>query len=373
MSDYLMTYEITLETLAPLFIGSGMEIGKKEYIYYKPKTMVMIPKLSRMYQELAKLKLDKKYEDYLLNDNRDLATWFRNQKIEYKQYLPWMDYELNGRDAEFEGDSSRNRVKGIQLFIKDAYGCPYVPGSSLKGALRTVFIGGRLIHKGNSAARDRVKNFREAIRNNLLKNEAAELEGDILRTMNREGTRRNDAVNDVLSGLIVSDSRPLRTEDLTLCRKIDVSVKGDENKLNILRECIKPNTKIRFTITIDSKIFPYRIEDILDAMNAFYRQYEKVYKKKFLPDCDYLEDVLYLGGGSGYATKTVTYPLLGEAEGVKTVNKIIDQTLSPKIKNQHKHSQDMCMGVSPHMLKCTKYQGRLYEFGLCRFGVNLTP
>lgn len=371
MNSYLKTYDITLETLAPLFIGSGADIKKKEYVYLKQENKVFIPNLPKMYQGLRKLGKGREYENYLLNDGRALAAWFSEQQIGYKQYAQWMDYELASGDVDFEGnDKKGNRTKEIQLCIKDAYGCPYVPGSSLKGALRTVLIGDHLMEKEYPDMRNKVRNFKETSRNRLLGWENKELETEVLHTLNRK-KRKDDAVNDVLSGLRISDSKPLQVTDLTLCQKIDVSIKGNENKINTLRECIKPGTKIQFSITIDSQIFPYSVEDILKSVRSFYHQYE-IFKNKFpiAIEFDSAEDVIYLGGGCGYATKTVTYPLLGQEDGVKTVSRIIDQTLSPVSRRQHKHVQDVGLKVSPHTLKCTRFEGKIYEFGLCRLKIH---
>ena len=33
MKPYLKSYQVTLQALGPVFIGSGREIGKKEYIF----------------------------------------------------------------------------------------------------------------------------------------------------------------------------------------------------------------------------------------------------------------------------------------------------------------------------------------------------
>lgn len=48
VSSYLKNYTIELTTLAPVFIGSGEQLGKKEYIYnkYEKKAWIfMIEKL----------------------------------------------------------------------------------------------------------------------------------------------------------------------------------------------------------------------------------------------------------------------------------------------------------------------------------------
>ena len=60
------------------------------------------------------------------------------------------------------------------------------------------------------------------------------------------------------------------------------------------------------------------------------------------------DETVFLGGGSGFVSKTVIYSLLGEREGVQAVQDIFDKTYVPK---EHKHYKDCRLGVSPHVLK----------------------
>lgn len=53
----------------------------------------------------------------------------------------WADYRMNTGDIV-----SGRRLSLLDTFIKDLYGCPYIPGSSLKGALRTILLV-YMIHK----------------------------------------------------------------------------------------------------------------------------------------------------------------------------------------------------------------------------------
>ena len=87
--------------------------------------------------------------------------------------------------------------------------------------------------------------------------------------------------------------------------------------------------------------------------------------KKFAGADRPLPGTVYLGGGTGYFTKTVLYPLLGYKEGLRTASRILDQTLPPKIREKHGHNLDARKGVSPHMLKCTEYRGKRYQMGMC--------
>ena len=368
MAKGLQHYTITLITEGPLFIGSGKTIGKKEYIFDARRQLVHIPDLVKMNRFFLERRLEKAYEEYILNDKRDFAAWLRSNQIDEHQYRSWVRYSIDSGDAVFE----QRGKKEIATFLKDAYGCPYVPGSSLKGALRTVLLAAEVLNEP-----DRFRRSRNAVRNaelrpgskGNLREEKNQLEQGVFHTLNRNEKRKSDAVNDLLCGLRIGDSEPLRVDDLALCQKIDVTRDGVDKRLPILRECIRPETEIRFPLTIDPRYCTLTPQDIMEAANQFVRFYDKCFLEKF-PTRDIRGGGnLYLGGGCGYVSKTVTYPLLGE-QSVRRVSEIINATLSRTAAIQHKHSRDASRGVSPHMIKCTQYDGQLYEMGACSLEIQ---
>ena len=140
MRESLRTYRLRLETLAPVFIGSGGKINKKEYILDGDEAL--IPDMRKMYEGLRRAGLAGEYEDYLLNEERgDLGIWLDRNRIGRETYLPWIAYTLDSGDVYFDN----NRSREVMTFVKDAYGCPYVPGSSVKGMLRTVLLASELM------------------------------------------------------------------------------------------------------------------------------------------------------------------------------------------------------------------------------------
>ena len=60
------------------------------------------------------------------------------------------------------------------------------------------------------------------------------------------------------------------------------------------------------------------------------------------------------------------HPLFGAAEGVTTTVKVMENTMNPKSFAIHKHKNDNRIGISPHILKCTRYNGERYQMGKCR-------
>lgn len=369
MGNELRHYTIELYAEGPVFVGDGKKIGKKEYIFLPRAQKVHVPDLEKMCVFFLKHGLMRSYETYLMEDRRDFAVWLRNNGVTEREYLPWIAYTLDSGDAVIE----QKGKKEIATFLKDAYGCPYIPGSSLKGALRTILLGTELIqHPERYADTKRSVQMKKLgdKKKYLLQDEVQSLERSVFRTLQRDKDHRSNAVNDRLSGLRVGDSEPLSIEDLTLCQKVDVTTDGRERPLPILRECLKPGTVIRFPLTLspESSLTP---EAIQHAATTFAQYYDDCFLNAFPLNEINGGGNLYLGGGSGYATKTITYPLLGKGTAqVQRVSEIIDATLSFKARSQHKHREDRRKGVSPHMLKCTRYQGELYEMGACAMEIK---
>ena len=47
---------------------------------------------------------------------------------------------MNSGDALLGNGGKQGRTHEIQCFIKDAYGMPYIPGSSIKGMIRSALL-----------------------------------------------------------------------------------------------------------------------------------------------------------------------------------------------------------------------------------------
>jgi CRISPR type III-A-associated RAMP protein Csm5 len=89
----------------------------------------------------------------------------------------------------------------------------------------------------------------------------------------------------------------------------------------------------------------------------YYRSFQKKFSGMPAPKVNYL----YLGGGSGFASKTVVNSLYTDDKSkIRLTQKIFEKTKVPK------HYKDNEYGVSPHILKCTRYQGQTLQMGLCK-------
>lgn len=370
MRPYLSTYKIVLETKAPLYIGSGKLMGKKEYIYNRAEKEVFVPDIMKMYRGLSKKGLGRAYEKFLLDSREtDLYLWLKNHNVSVKEYKEWENYSYDSTDIVFD-----KRTRDVSLFVKDPYGNPYIPGSSLKGALRTIFCVNEILY--DERTKRQTQNLIEKqLRGSkpgrgYLQKEINNIESNIFHNLDIKDIPKYNAVQDNMKGVIISDSRSLKVTDLTLCQKIDVDTRGRRTRMPILRECIKPGTKIEFDLTIDDSINGYYDESILEAVNNFLEGYYQFLDK--YENTEREKDIIYLGGSVGFASKTILYGLFPEREAVKVISTIFDKTLPKPIKQQHHHERDLRLGVSPHIKKCTEYAGKEYEFGKCKITIEET-
>lgn len=387
MRESLRTYRLRLETLAPVFIGSGGKINKKEYILDGEEAL--IPDMRKMYEGLRRAGLAGEYEDYLLNEERgDLGIWLDRNRIGRETYLSWIAYTLDSGDVYFDN----NRSREVMTFVKDAYGCPYVPGSSVKGMLRTVLLASELMarpEKYNGVKRrilsEQEKDFQKGKPDRrYLQRENAGMEQSAFYILERSDKKKADAVNDLFAAIRIGDSRPLSTEDLVLCQKVDMKPDGEEKDLPLARECLKPGIVIECDLTVDEGLLRERNvpvltpEKIMNAVSRFHKMYQEVFRGKFqnMPESDMQSGdeeesrSVYLGGGCGFLSKTEVYPMFGDREGVKNAQRIFRRTLGKDLYEKHEHDLDAKRNVSPHVYKLTRYRSQAYEMGKCLISIE---
>ncbi|MCD8090352.1 MAG: type III-A CRISPR-associated RAMP protein Csm5 [Clostridiales bacterium] len=387
MDSFLKQYKIKLTALAPVFIGSGQEINKKEYIF--DRNLVYVIDSYKLMEAVARRNLTDSYLRFMQGSGKPSQN--RNRGYKYENARPvtlknWL-YDNGIRDYErvsayvlkgAENLDDRRSLKAIQLFIKDAYNKPYIPGSSLKGLLRSIILWNEVgvsnnipdakrIKENSSQISARLKNTFDRKEKNKLLLKLAENSNNLEKIFfNREIDKASISI---MRGLIISDSRPLSLDDLVLCEKIDYSPDGTKKKPNIVRECIRPGTVIEFDMTIDEGIFSsvrgegkYTAEVLRKMISQYSKDYYNLITQYFIKG-KYEPDTVFFGGGAGYFSKTVSYNLFDRNAAVDFVKNYLSKT-TPAV---HKHFNDNA--VSPHMQKCTSSDGRSYEMGKCKIEI----
>ena len=312
MESYLKHYRMKLKTLAPLYIGSGKEVTKKQYIFANNKIYVIdVPKFLKF---IADKNLTDKYMTFLQNDDPRIKLKDFLEKYGIRNYDDITAYVLKGVE--------NNRK--LQEIKKDAkYEAKTSDGRSIKRNL------GRIS---------------DILEKNYLTKNIEEKDVSIMR------------------GLIVGDSKPVSLDNIVLCQKIDVSPNGKEKTINTMRECIRPNVDIEFDLTIDSSVLGFDIETLLKYIENYSNKYYQVMMYPF-KNVEEIDNSMFLGGGAGYFSKTVSYILFDEEkeyDGIDFTRDLLKKTTPYK----HKHEKDR--DISPHMQKCTRCNGKMYEMGKCR-------
>lgn len=358
-----------MEVKSPLFIGSGKEISKNDYIYIPKEKTIYVMDFKKLFDNLKKWKLLDQYEELMMQGGNgkykgNLMKMLTSYGITEAEIKKCNSYSYTTTGNDFDTRSCRN----INEFMRNPYHMPYIPGTSLKGAIRTALLA-KLVSENTSAFESEKREIERLICSRVpkLKSKLAEqtkkIENKMLFTLNRKHNNPFDALNDCFCGLQISDSEPLSCSDITLCRKIDFKPEDDNGKdMPIFRECLKPKTKVKFQMVIDETKFGYSIKDLQEAIYFMNIQYHKNFLDYFGKEA-VERDIIYLGGGTGYATKTFMYLLFPREKAVELIAKFMQLT-TPR---EHNHNKDVYVyHVSPHMQKSTLYQENWYDFGMCK-------
>ncbi len=367
MADDMLYYKVKLKTIGPLFIGDGGTLAKSEYVLNRNVNKVYVIDTLKMYNGLKRLNLLNEYEKFVMKGNADLYYFIKENNL-LKEYEKWSKYSYYIDKAIL-----RSRFE-IKTFIKDAYLKPYVPGSSLKGAVRNAMLNGELIENNSE-----YKGIAAEVSNERFRNRTGYMRvpsNKIELSLKYIKDNKDEDTYSIFSGFMVSDSKPLSENDIILCGKKDVSPNGKVSNIPILRECIKPGTTIEFTVKIDRKKFNYNAEDIYKYINIMYNNTKNKFLSSFKSisaDRINIKNPIYVGGGSGYVSKTATYSLFENKDrAVKVTSEILHNTTPRAKKADLDHRLDFeKYRVSPRKRKCTEYRGETYDFGLC--SVNFEP
>ena len=298
---------------------------------------------------------------FLQNDDPRIKLKDFLEKHGIRNYDDITAYVLKG----VENIDDKRSLKNVSLCVKNAYNEPYIPGSSIKGMLRTVILwnviydtpeNSRKLQEIKKDAKHEAKTSDgRSIKRNL---------GRISDILEKNYLTKNIEEKDVsiMRGLIVGDSKPVSLDNIVLCQKIDVSPNGKEKTINTMRECIRPNVDIEFDLTIDSSVLGFDIETLLKYIENYSNYYYRLMMCQF-KNVEEIDNSMFLGGGAGYFSKTVSYILFYEEkenDGIDFTRDLLKKTTPYK----HKHEKDR--DISPHMQKCTRCNGKMYEMGKCR-------
>ena len=277
-------------------IGNGQQYGKKDYFAHGGKIAVL--DVRKFVSRLAPEQVTR-YCGFLENAyDRSGLQGFLTQE----QNADLLRIAQSSIAYRIDSPIATARRGSIQYhdvwqFVKDSSGNPYIPGSSVKGMLRTALLLNMVLDDAGLRAATDIdtiadsKKARSATAGAKLNKAAFWKE--------RPNPRDPGVVNDIMRYVLVSDSEPLSVDDLVFAKKYDKFSKGDSvdhkldmgkltvkegNELDVYRECLRPGTTVSIDVVIDERIDEYLSSPELDArgLSKILQRSFDFYSKRFL-------------------------------------------------------------------------------------------
>lgn len=341
-------YQITLTVLSSLYIGSGKSYDRFSYIQRGDQCYVLND--VAWTQILCQHGLFEQYLQVVQQKGRSLNLYedvVRAWQLDFTQ----IQKHAVSRIIPIDHEVGAFKLHEIHQFMKTPQGLPYIPASSLKGAIIAAL---------------QAQHFR---------------------------SRQISPTEDELSRLkfpeiSISDSTPAQLSDLIVRPKVDYILTGNRvvvahEKMPLYREYLRPQASVNFTLTIN----PYAIRqtpetprqhavitDIAQVMHALdakkasmfdektgiYGQYTKAYYPAGLTD----HSVVVLGGGAGFHSKSAIGNL-GQGRDISMVE--TRKILQSKFR-KHNHDQDN--PICPRGIKVCKIEDVPLMVGICALSIE---
>lgn len=348
------TYELTC--ISPIHIDNGELLKQYEYIFTRDRNQQRIYFLdkAKWMNFLVRHELIDDYAQKVFSGRINLRGWLQSQQI---GSLSSIIREVCNASADvYLVREGQQRVNDISRQVKTPDGTPYIPGSTLKGAIRSaiLFHDIRQHPEDYRPFWDPIKAAMEARNRRQMRDLAQNIERQAFTRLKQYKDRPDDALQSVMKGLSVSDAMLVGHErDTVILQKYDVSAVRREglngHPLALFRECIPAGRKFRFSMTLDKNIARFIGITSLDDVWQWVRDYlafglakEKAvfgheYKGEF--EESQLADTR-LGGGTGFLSKTVYYALAPENEGRPVLAEFFDKVLFTRRSCHHHMTKD---------------------------------
>lgn len=261
-----------LHFITPVYIGSGLKLDKMDYVVRGGRVLVIN---------------QRRLADHGGIDPDELSDAMEARTFDIGAFLNRKGIDPTGVTA-YSIACSRSPQGEILACLKDGLGNPYIPGSSIKGALRTMILWERI--KTDSSMREEARaKVLSAIERAGPRNAGAWAGQPLERLfLGRDPIKGNHPNYDHLRALKVSDSPVISKERLRLFEVEVKNLKNEklETKMTLWVEAFEPGVKTDISFDIDKFLkredvkskLGLKLDDLMDLekiSRSYYSDYIK--------------------------------------------------------------------------------------------------
>lgn len=244
---------LRIKTLCSLHIGTGLQLGPKEYARQGQQIFVAKPeKLLALVRRSPRL--ENAFLTFCEDEKQTLTDFLRQQRIDFEDI------------AIYKVTAIGQVARAIPVFIKNFEGKPYLPGSSLKGVVRSALIRSRILADQTlrTIVERTVKDDLDEIRRQRNPNISywRKIIGmDVERNFFGE-----DEHHDLMRCLQFGDSTTCEPQELRIAEVRALSL-GSDGNLHLAREPRRPEREMR---PVTPEVLPKNIEVVCRFTVNFY-------------------------------------------------------------------------------------------------------
>lgn len=300
-SDKYFTLKLRLKTITPIFIGTNQANELSPYSdFIQESGKVIFIDQNKLEKALANK--PSLIDDFVKNIRLSMDNSKTRSEFDLKEFIEnnLGDIELI-KKYELSTDSDLGKTK-IRRFIS-TNGYPFIPGSTIKGALRTAIIYDWIINSEQGEKKlnsliDKIKNLferktdlvkRKSEGPRLSKEEFEELKSiqkpkEILKKLDEElneqmlfGTQRNNPTGFDARHIKISDTEKFSISNISISKLLRIKLKDESEVSPLPSEIVNENSETSFYITIE-KLFKqnsllsfntYNVSDLFRIINQF--------------------------------------------------------------------------------------------------------
>ena len=390
MSNRIDHAQLSLTIVSPTNIGGPEKLTTKDYMYNYDAGEVYLLNNYEWFRFLARHNKLAEFEIYMQNEmvrpnGRTMYDWAKNT-IGASQLTKDVLGPAIGSimKSSIYNEGRKNSLNDITPQIRGANGEVYIPGSSIKGVIDSAIISHML--RNNKAFRSTVQRELRKVLDVYKRKNARNLFKDIFKMVNlailkhihvltnNEGKPFKAILASAFRGISVSDAMPMSAIQTEVLKKEDSCVDEDgTHEISVHRECILPNQKFTFTLTLDTAITKEigitSIDQVLDILQEDFDATHKLLASKFKKVSPSIFKALepanaYIGSNTGFVQKTIIMAAFTDDE--KTGIDIIKAILDVNFQKAKHDSKDHFM--APRAIKLVKWNGNYYEMGGIHIG-----